>query len=106
MGSLTFLGLRSIILAQGALSHTCRLENQKRRQAVRVNDIPEIARLSTPEKILLVEDLWESIAADESAVPVPRNHKEELDRRFERHQSDPGRLLTLEELHERIVRRT
>jgi len=67
-----------------------------------VNDIPEIARLSTPEKILLVEDPWESIAGDESGVPVPRDHKEELDRRFERHQSAPGRLLSLEELREGI----
>jgi putative addiction module component (TIGR02574 family) len=73
---------------------------------VRVNDIPEIGRLSTPEKILLVEDLWESIAGDEASVPVPPSHKEELDRRFEKHQADPGRLLSLEELQERIVRRT
>jgi putative addiction module component (TIGR02574 family) len=38
---------------------------------MRVNDIPEISRLSTSEKILLVEDLWDSIASDESRVPVP-----------------------------------
>jgi len=38
---------------------------------MRANDIREIAKLSTPEKILLVEDLWDSIASDESAVPVP-----------------------------------
>ncbi len=72
---------------------------------MRLNDIPEIARLSTPEKILLVEDLWESIAGDEASVPVPPSHREELDRRFERYQSDPGRLLTLDELQERTGRR-
>ena len=44
---------------------------------MRVNDIPEIARLSTPEKILLAEDLWDSIASDESRVPVPQSHTEE-----------------------------
>jgi hypothetical protein len=38
---------------------------------MRVSDISEIKKLSTPEKILLVEDLWDSIASDESAVPVP-----------------------------------
>jgi len=32
---------------------------------MRVNDIPEIARLKIPEKILLLEDLWDSIAAEE-----------------------------------------
>ncbi|MCZ7624114.1 hypothetical protein KsCSTR_30000 [Candidatus Kuenenia stuttgartiensis] len=31
---------------------------------MRVNDIPEITKLSTPEKILLVEDLWDSISSD------------------------------------------
>jgi len=72
---------------------------------VRANDIPEITQLSTPEKILLVEDLWDSIASDESIVPVPPSHVEELDRRFEKYQSDPGNLLSLEELMVRIERR-
>ena len=48
---------------------------------MRVTDIPEIDQLSTPEKILLVEDLWDSIALDESGVPVSQSHKEELDRK-------------------------
>jgi hypothetical protein len=42
---------------------------------MRVSDIHEIIKLSAPEKILLVEDLWDSIASDESAVPVPQSHK-------------------------------
>ena len=62
---------------------------------MRVSDIPEILRLSTPEKILLVEDLWDSIASEESGVPVPQSHKEELDRRLRRHKSHPGDLLSL-----------
>ena len=45
---------------------------------MRVTDIPEIAQLSTPEKILLVEDLWDSIASDESGVPVSQSHKEAI----------------------------
>ena len=49
---------------------------------MRINDIPEIAKLSTPEKILLVEELWDSIASTESLVPVPESHTEELDKRF------------------------
>jgi len=72
---------------------------------VRISDIPEIARLSTPEKILLVEDLWDSIASDESSVPVPQSHMEELDRRLKSHESDPGKLLSLDELQGRIERR-
>jgi putative addiction module component (TIGR02574 family) len=71
---------------------------------MRVSDIPEILGLSMPEKILLVEDLWDSIASDESNVPVPQSHVEELDRRFRRHKSHPGALLSLEELQSRIAR--
>jgi len=56
---------------------------------MRISDILGITKLSTPEKILLVEDLWDSIALDESAVPVPQSHLEELDRRLKRYGSPP-----------------
>lgn len=72
---------------------------------MRVSDIPEIVGLTTPEKILLLEDLWENIASDEDGVPIPKSHKEELDRRLRRHKSQPGNLLSLEELQSRIARR-
>lgn len=72
---------------------------------MRASDIPEISKLSTPEKILLVEDLWDSIASDEAAVPVPQSHIDELDRRLKRYESAPGELLSLAELRERIERR-
>lgn len=65
---------------------------------MRVSDIPEIAQLSAPEKILLIEDLWDSIASDESNVPVPQSHIEELKRRLKSYESKPGNLLFLEEL--------
>ena len=69
---------------------------------MRISDIPEIAKLSAQEKILLVEDIWDSIALDESVVPIPRSHRDELDRRLRIHESVPGNLLTLEELQARI----
>lgn len=72
---------------------------------MRVRDIPEISKLSTPEKILLVEDLWDNIASDESAVPVPQSHRKELDKRLKRYESGPGNLLSLDELHAKIERR-
>jgi putative addiction module component (TIGR02574 family) len=70
-----------------------------------VRDIPEIAQLSIPEKILLVEDLWDSIASEEVSVSVPQSHREELDRRMKSYESAPGNLLSLEELQGRIERR-
>jgi putative addiction module component (TIGR02574 family) len=70
-----------------------------------LNDIPEIKGLSTPEKILLVEDLWDSIASNESEVPVPQSHIAELDKRLAKHESHHGALLSLEELQRRVESR-
>ena len=72
---------------------------------MQLNDIPEIKRLSIPEKILLVEDLWDSITSDESEVPVPQSHIAELDKRFMKYRSHPGDFLSLEELQRRIEKR-
>ena len=72
---------------------------------MRLSDIPKISRLSTPEKILLIEELWDSIASDESSVPVPKSHMEELDRRLKSYAANPGNLLSLEELRGRIEKR-
>jgi putative addiction module component (TIGR02574 family) len=65
--------------------------------------MPEIKKLSMPEKILLVEDLWESIAADSSVMPIPESHKSELQRRLAIFDNHPGDLISLEELKSRIA---
>ncbi len=70
-----------------------------------IADIPGLSKLSTAEKILLLEDLWDSISAEESAIPVPGSHKTELDRRMAKAKSSPGSLLTLDELKTRIDKR-
>ena len=72
---------------------------------MKIQDIPGITKLGIPEKILLVEDLWDSIASDESAVPVPQSHKKELDERLRKYQSAPGNLLSLDELRNRVENR-
>ena len=72
---------------------------------MRVSDIPGITELSIPEKLLLVEDLWDSIASDATSLPVPQSHQEELDRRLKSYEASPGNLLSLEELQGRIERR-
>ena len=69
---------------------------------MRVIDIPQIEKLSIPEKILLVEDMWDSISSDESAIPVPQSHITELDRRLARLKSKPCQLLSLDELRKKI----
>ena len=72
---------------------------------MKIQDVPEIAKLSVPEKILLVEDLWENIAMSEADIHVPQSHVDELEKRNKRHQSDPGNLLTLDQLQAKIEAR-
>ena len=72
---------------------------------MRIKDIPQIEKLTIPEKILLVEDLWDNISSEESAIPVPQSHMAELDRRLARHKSSPGALLSIDELRAKIESR-
>ncbi len=44
--------------------------------------LEEILRLPVEERLDLLEQVWESIAADPSKVPVPEWHIAELDRRL------------------------
>ena len=44
--------------------------------------LEQALRLPVDERLQLVEQLWDSIAADASQVPVPDWHKAELDRRL------------------------
>ena len=64
----------------------------------------QFARLSTPEMIILLEELWDSVSADERAIPVPKSHRAELDTRLARHRAGRGELLTLEELQARVAK--
>ena len=48
-----------------------------------MNHLSEILRLSTAERILLVQDIWDSLANSPEEVPVPPAHLEELDRRLD-----------------------
>ncbi len=69
-----------------------------------VADMPKIAKLSTAEKILFVEDLWDSIADDKN-ISVPQAHKDELDRRRDKHCNSNHKLRTLSELQSNIEKR-
>lgn len=69
------------------------------------SDIPEITKLSIPEKILFLEELWDTIIARDAEIQVPESHKAELDKRLKQYRSSRGKLLTLEKLQARIVSR-
>jgi putative addiction module component (TIGR02574 family) len=47
------------------------------------------------EKILLVEDLWEDIATDDSDIFVHQSHKNQLNKRLARFLNDKSKLVAL-----------
>lgn len=55
---------------------------------------PELRNLPIAQRIRLVEDLWDSIAADQKALPLTEEQRAELDRRLDRYEADgiKGRL--------------
>lgn len=44
--------------------------------------------LSVEERLRLVEDLWDSIAADQQGLPLTAEQKAELDRRLDAYEAD------------------
>ncbi|MCD5417497.1 addiction module protein [Candidatus Bipolaricaulota bacterium] len=56
--------------------------------------IANLRELPITERIRLVEDLWDSIAADQVALPLTEQQQAELDRRLDAYESDgiKGRL--------------
>jgi putative addiction module component (TIGR02574 family) len=53
----------------------------------------KLQELPLDERIRLVEDLWDSIAADQNALPLSPAQRSELDRRLDAFELDgvPGR---------------
>ena len=47
-----------------------------------------LRELPIDERIRLVEDLWDSIAADQGTLPLKAEQREELDRRLDAYESD------------------
>jgi putative addiction module component (TIGR02574 family) len=50
----------------------------------------DILELSIAERILLVEDIWDSIAEAPEALPLTAAQKEELDSRLAAYHRDPS----------------
>ena len=48
-----------------------------------------IDRLSVAERILLVEEIWDSIAMEEGEIPFSEEQQQDLERRLAAHEADP-----------------
>ena len=61
-----------------------------------------IFNLSSPEKLQLVEDLWDDLAASPADVPIYQWQKKELARRKSRLMDDPDSGLSWDEIKGRV----
>lgn len=55
-----------------------------------MTEIDQIRALPVSERIQLVEDLWDSIAAESDSVRLSEAQTRELDRRLDRFDAAPG----------------
>ena len=62
----------------------------------------EIDGLELSEKLLLVEDLWDSIAASNSELTMPEWQKQELNRRYKEYQQGKLELQDWKSVHEEL----
>ncbi len=58
--------------------------------------------LTIPERLKLVEELWESIRANPESLPVTVAQKAELDRRLADHEANPQSGHSLDEVLESL----
>jgi putative addiction module component (TIGR02574 family) len=68
-------------------------------------NISDLLELPVPERIQLVEDLWDSIAEVPEALPLTEEQGRELDRRLEAHRESPDAAVPWSEVRKRLIER-
>ena len=66
--------------------------------------VAELFSLSIPERIQLVEDIWDSIAVHPEKVDLTPDIRAELDKRLEDHRQNPDDVSTWDEVRSRLWR--
>ncbi len=65
----------------------------------------EIHRLSVPERVQLVADIWDTIAAAPESLAITDAQRQELDRRLDAYARDPSDLRSWDEVRARLEHR-
>jgi putative addiction module component (TIGR02574 family) len=63
----------------------------------------EVFGLTVPERLQLVEDLWDGIAVEDAPLPLTEWQKAELERRAADYRQNPNAAITWEEAKQRIL---
>ncbi|MFH1898698.1 MAG: addiction module protein [Candidatus Desantisbacteria bacterium] len=66
--------------------------------------VTDMLSLSIPERIVLVEDLWDSIAAKAEAIELTDKEKQVIDQRIEAYHCNPNAVSPWNEVYKRIVK--
>ena len=64
-----------------------------------------IDRLSVGERIALVQEIWDSIAADAERSPLTEEQKQEIDRRLAAHRANPQAAIPWEQVEAEALAR-
>lgn len=62
----------------------------------------DVNNLSIAERIILVEEIWDTIVAEQESFKVTKAQKEELDRRMENYHVSPDTGASWEEIKTRL----
>ncbi len=63
---------------------------------------PDVGNFSIAERIMLVEQIWDSILAEQESLKVTKAQQQELDRRLEDYQASPNRGSNWEDVKARL----
>ncbi|OFX54862.1 MAG: hypothetical protein A2046_07065 [Bacteroidetes bacterium GWA2_30_7] len=62
------------------------------------NNLQHILKLTIPERIILVEEIWNSIASDSNKFQLSKEQKKILDQEMEDYIKNPEDVLTWEQV--------
>ena len=63
----------------------------------------EISKLSPQEKILLIEEVWDSLAEDPSQLPISASQKRELEKRLKSYKKNPHKTSSWQDVKKRLL---
>lgn len=67
--------------------------------------VPDLRCMTVPEKLRMMESLWDDLCRSEEAIPVPDWHKAVLDDRERQVAEGQATFVDWEEARQRIARR-
>ena len=68
-------------------------------------DLDAIKRLSVPERVRLVQDIWDTLQPTAEELPLTQEQREIVDSRLEEHRRDPDSAVPWEEVKARLESR-